>query len=65
MEELTARQMEVLRLLADGMRNGEIGRRLGISANTVRTHVEQIRRAMGASTRGQAVAKAREKGLLE
>lgn len=65
MSALTARQMEVLRLLADGMTNGDIARRLGISANTARTHVEEIRRAMGASTRGQAVAKAREKGLLE
>jgi len=57
--------MQVLRLLAEGMTNGEIARELGVSPNTVRTHVERIRRAMDASTRGQAVAKAREKGLLE
>lgn len=65
MSALTARRMEVLRLLADGMTNGDIARQLRVSPNTVRTHVERIRRELGASTRGQAVAKAREKGLLE
>ena len=65
MKELTPRQMQILRLLALGITNRRIAGELGLSENTVRTHVERIRRAMRASTRGEAVARARGLGILE
>jgi len=65
MRDLTLRQKQILGLLAIGMTNRGIGDQLGISENTVRTHVERIRRIMKASTRGEAVARARELGLLD
>ena len=64
MKDLTPRQTQILRLLALGMTNRRIARELRLSENTVRTHVERIRRVMGASTRGEAVARARELGIL-
>ena len=65
MRDLTPRQMQVLRLLALGMTNRQIGEALGITENTVRTHVERIRRVMKARTRGEAVARARDMGLID
>ena len=65
MKDLTPRQMQILRLLALGMTNRRIAGELGLSENTVRTHVERIRRVMRASTRGEAVARARDLGILE
>lgn len=53
---LTLRQMEVLRLVAEGMTNKEIGRRLGLSPVTVRMHVSDILKALGVSTRTAAAA---------
>jgi DNA-binding CsgD family transcriptional regulator len=55
---LTARQHRILRLVADGRSNKEIGRELGISATTVRTHLENIFTALQVTSRGAAVAKA-------
>jgi DNA-binding CsgD family transcriptional regulator len=55
---LTARQHRILRLVADGRSNKEIGRELGISATTVRTHLEHIFTALQVTSRGAAVAKA-------
>jgi DNA-binding NarL/FixJ family response regulator len=54
--ELTKREREVLRLLADGNANEEIGSVLSISPQTVRTHVQKAMEKLGASTRVQAVA---------
>jgi two-component system NarL family response regulator len=54
--ELTQREREVLRLLADGNSNDEIGAALSISPQTVRTHVQKAMEKLGASTRVQAVA---------
>jgi DNA-binding NarL/FixJ family response regulator len=54
--ELTSREREVLRLLADGLSNEEIGKRLFISAETVRTHLRKAMDKLGAETRTQAVA---------
>jgi DNA-binding NarL/FixJ family response regulator len=62
--ELTAREQEVLRLLACGLCNREIGERLGISENTVRIHVSRILDKLGAGDRTQAVVVAMERGLL-
>jgi DNA-binding NarL/FixJ family response regulator len=62
--ELTQREREVLRLLADGLSNDEIGRRLFISAETVRTHVRKAMDKLDADTRTQAVAKAIRQSLI-
>jgi DNA-binding NarL/FixJ family response regulator len=56
--ELTQRERDVLRLLADGLANEEIGKRLYISAETVRTHVRKAMDKLDADTRTQAVARA-------
>ena len=55
---LTQREREVLRLLADGLANEEIGKRLHISPETVRTHVRKAMSKLEADTRTQAVATA-------
>jgi DNA-binding NarL/FixJ family response regulator len=56
--QLTQRERDVLRLLADGLANEEIGKRLFISAETVRTHVRKAMAKLDADTRTQAVARA-------
>jgi DNA-binding NarL/FixJ family response regulator len=62
--QLTERELEVLRLLADGLRHEEIGQRLGIGSETVRTHLRKASDRLGASTRTQAVAQALRNGLI-
>ena len=62
---VTTREREVLRLLADGMRNEEIGLRLSISPLTVRTHVKNVMRKLEADTRTQAVANAIRQSLID
>ncbi|KGN40953.1 HD domain-containing phosphohydrolase [Knoellia aerolata] len=62
---LTARQLDVLRLLARGLSNREIGTRLGISPRTAEHHVQAIYERIGASTRPAAALFAMEHGLLE
>lgn len=62
--ELTERELDVLRLLAEGLPHEEIGRRLGIGSETVRTHVRKASDRLGASTRTQAVATALRLGLI-
>jgi DNA-binding NarL/FixJ family response regulator len=61
--ELTAREREVLDLLADGSGNHEIARRLLLSEKTVRNHVAAVLLKLQAPTRAAAVAKARDAGL--
>ncbi len=63
-EALTAREAEVLALLAQGRSNREIGRQLFISAKTVSVHVSNILAKLGAGGRTEAVALARRRGLL-
>jgi LuxR family maltose regulon positive regulatory protein len=63
-DELTAREDAVLRLLPSGLSAREIGRELGISRDTVKTHTKGIYRKLGASSRREAVARARELELL-
>ncbi len=60
---LTARQLEVLELLATGMRNAEIAERLIVSHKTVDHHVSAILGKLGVSSRGEAAAKAMQLGL--
>lgn len=62
--QLTQRERDVLRLLADGLSNDEIGRRLFISAETVRTHLRKAMDKLGAETRTQAVARALRDRLI-
>jgi DNA-binding NarL/FixJ family response regulator len=62
--KLTPRELDVLRLLAEGLQHEEIGRRLGISSETVRTHLRKASDRLGASTRTQAVATALRLGLI-
>lgn len=63
-EPLTGREKDVLALLAQGQSDKEIAFRLGISIGTASKHVENIREKLGASSRGEAVAQAREQGLI-
>jgi DNA-binding CsgD family transcriptional regulator len=62
---LTARETEVLRLVAEGRRNAEIAERLFLSPRTVDHHVSAIFRKLGAHTRGEATAKGARLGLLQ
>lgn len=62
--ELTAREGQVLELVARGLVNKEIGRHLGISETTVKTHVANTLSKLDASTRAHAVHRAQELGLL-
>jgi Response regulator containing a CheY-like receiver domain and an HTH DNA-binding domain len=61
---LTQREREVLRLLADGLSNEEIGKRLFISPETVRTHVRKAMAKLEADTRTEAVATALRQSLI-
>lgn len=61
---LTARQFEVLGLLADGLTNSEIAKRLFISPRTAEKHVAAVLARIGASDRHEAVALARQAGGL-
>jgi DNA-binding NarL/FixJ family response regulator len=61
---LTPREREVLRLLSDGHSNVEIGKRLFISPETVRTHVRKAMAKLEADTRTEAVAKALRQSLI-
>lgn len=61
---LTQREREVLRLLADGLANEEIGKTLHISPETVRTHVRKAMAKLEADTRTQAVATALRQSII-
>lgn len=62
--QLTPREGEVLALVARGLTNGQIGRQLFISTKTVSVHVSNLLAKLGAAGRTEAVALARERGLL-
>jgi DNA-binding CsgD family transcriptional regulator len=64
-EALTAREHEVLVLVADGLRNREIAARLGISEHTVKFHLAAIFGKLGASSRTEVVRKALRLGLID
>ena len=62
--ELTLREIEVLRLVADGKSNRAIGRELFLSEATVKSHLVHIFTKLGVTSRTQAVARARETGPI-
>jgi DNA-binding CsgD family transcriptional regulator len=62
---LTGRELDVLRLLGDGLRNVAIAERLHLSPRTVDSHVSALLRKLDVGTRGEAVAAAHRLGLLE
>jgi len=63
-DELTPRELEVLRLLAEGVSNRAIAVRLGISDHTVKFHVTAIMEKLGAQSRTDAVVRAARLGLI-
>lgn len=65
MEKLTARELEILQLIADGYSNKEIGAQLFVSEATVKSHVYKIYQKMSVKRRAQAVSVARELNLIK
>src|ERR1700736_2554655 len=63
-EPLTARELQVLQLVAEGLPNKGIARRLGISENTAKFHVASLCGKLGASSRTEAVTIAARRGLI-
>jgi len=63
-EALTRRELQVLRMLADGLGNKEIAQQLGISEHTAKFHVAQILAKLGATSRAEAVALGMRRGLV-
>ncbi len=61
---LTPRQREILRLIAAGLENKQIARRLGIGVHTVKTHVSRVLNKLGASSRTEAVVVALRDRLI-
>ena len=63
-EEITARETDVLRMLAEGLVNKDIATRLGISEHTVKFHISSILDKLGASIRTEAVTLGIRRGLI-
>ena len=62
--EITSRETDVLRMLAEGLVNKDIAARLGISEHTVKFHISSILDKLGASTRTEAVTQGIRRGLI-
>ena len=65
LDELTAREREIFRLIANGLSNAEIGRELYIGETTVKTHVTHVFQKLNVRDRVQAVVLAYQSGLVE
>ena len=64
-DQLTARELEVFRLITEGLSNAEIGRRLFISDTTVKTHVTRLLQKLSLRDRAQAIVLAYQTGLFD
>ncbi|WDQ98645.1 LuxR C-terminal-related transcriptional regulator [Devosia sp. J2-20] len=62
-EKLTARELEVLSLIAKGLRNADVAQALGLAETTIATHIKAIYRKLGISTRAEAAVHANRLGL--
>jgi DNA-binding NarL/FixJ family response regulator len=65
LDELSERERDVFRLMAEGLSNGEIGQELYIGETTVKTHVTHILQKLGLRDRVQAVVLAYQTGIFE
>ena len=65
LETLTAREHEVLKLVADGHTNREIGKELGVTEDTIKKHMQSILTKLDATSRTSAIAKATRAGIVE
>jgi DNA-binding CsgD family transcriptional regulator len=63
-ESLTAREIEVLRLVAEGAGSRDIATRLGISYATVRSHIRSVGAKLGVHSKGEAVVKAKRLAII-
>lgn len=61
---LTLRDLEILRLIAEGLTNREIGERLCLSENTIKTYIQELYPKLGARSRIEAVMRATKAGIL-
>ena len=61
---LTPRELDVLALLAEGLTNAEIAGQLGVSRSTIKVHVSNLLSKLGVSSRGEAIAVARQNNLI-
>ena len=64
-EDVTRREREVLQLIADGLTDPAICKRLFIATDTVKSHVKRLRGKLRAATRGEAVAVGFRRGLIK
>ncbi|ATB41962.1 DNA-binding response regulator [Cystobacter fuscus] len=64
-DELTARECDVLRLVASGSANKEVAARMGISEETVKTHMKNVLTKLGAKDRTHAVVVALKRGIID
>jgi two-component system NarL family response regulator len=62
--KLSVREMEILKLVADGQSNKEIGNELGITEGTVKTHVKSVLNKLGVPGRTAAIKEAIHRGLI-
>lgn len=63
-EALSARELEVLRLVAEGLSNPEIAKRLFVAPSTIKTHLERAYGKLGVNDRAAAIAQAKDRKLL-
>jgi DNA-binding NarL/FixJ family response regulator len=63
--DLTARELEILQLIAEGLTNGAIATRLFISVNTVRNHVQGVLSKLGAHSKLEAISIAIRDGMID
>ncbi len=64
LEPLTNREIEVLRLMAEGRSSRDIASRLGITYATVRSHIRSMGGKLGVHSKGEAILRARELALI-